>query len=427
MDRRTLLKVGGMATLGLGFGGCAPRRPPVTTPARRPPARPALNLPLVDISWDRIIRTTVGLRPHRPSGFVLKAEQFDDKTVIHNYGHGGTGLSLGWGTGYLAADLATAHGDRRAAVIGCGIVGLTAARQFQRRGFDVTIYAKDLPPNTTSNMALAGFTPTSGLLSGEHTPEWDAQFRRAAEITYEQLQLMIGPHFGLDWVDSYSLSNVEQRRSEGGGGGGDAGLLPASLRTGRVVFGPGEHPFPSKYAFRSTGIRIEPSILLEALMRDVVLFGGRIVVRTFDTPRDLMSLKEPIIVNCTGLGSRELFNDQQLIPVKGQLTVLIPQPEINYRTAGGVPDASGQTGGQTGGQRGVGIHMMPRSDGIVLGGTSERGVSTLEPNEEARGRVVEGHIQLFTAMRPPAPGVRLTRAEAPREVPSLESFFGLES
>lgn len=47
-------------------------------------------------------------------------------------------------------------------------------------------------------------------------------------------------------------------------------------------------------------------------MRDVLLFGGRIVVRKFDTPRDLTALDEPLIVNCTGLGARALFGDLEL-------------------------------------------------------------------------------------------------------------------
>ena len=57
-----------------------------------------------------------------------------------------------------------AHTERRAAVMGSGVVGLTSARELQRRGFDVTIYAATVPPDTTSNMSLAGFTPTSGLV-----------------------------------------------------------------------------------------------------------------------------------------------------------------------------------------------------------------------------------------------------------------------
>lgn len=184
---------------------------------------------------------------------------------------------------------------------------------------------------------------------------------------------------------------------------------------------PGEHPFPTKYAVQRTRLRIEPSIYLDALVRDFLLFGGHIVIRTFDTPRDLMSLSEPVIVNCTGLGSRALFGDEEIMPVKGQLTVLVPQPEITYGTNGGRRVQTATPG--------IGIHMMPRRDGIVLGGTAERGVWTMEPNEDERKRVVEGHIQLFSSMHTPAAGVRaarVARVEQPRQIPSLESHFDLE-
>lgn len=67
-------------------------------------------------------------------------------------------------------------------------------------------------------------------------------------------------------------------------------------------------------------------------------FGGRIVIRRFDTPpRDLRSLAEPVVVNCTGLGSFTLFDDRELLPIKGQLTVLVAQPEVNYRAGGRTP------------------------------------------------------------------------------------------
>ena len=386
MRRRTVLKLGGMAALGLGVPGCASRLSPATTPS----GRPTLALPIVRASWDRVIRTTVGLRPFRPAGFVLRATKIDDTLLVHNYGHGGTGHSLSWGCGAVAADLAMAQGGRRAAVVGCGIVGLTTARQLQRRGFDVTIYAKTVPPDTTSNMALAGFTPTSGLVDrDQRTPAWDEQFKRVAEISYRELQLLVGRRYGVSWIDNYSTMNQRPRDLPGIG---SQSLLPAALRTGRDVLGPGEHPFPLRYATRRATLRIEPSIYLDAMVKDVLLFGARIVIREFETPRDLMTLDEPVVVNCTGLGARELFGDNELIPTKGQLTVLVPQPEVNYRTSGGITP-----------QPGIGIHMMPRADGIALGGTSQRGVWSLEPDEEARRRVVEGHMALFGAMRAAPP------------------------
>ena len=140
------------------------------------------------------------------------------------------------------------------------------------------------------------------------------------------------------------------------------------------------------------------------------------MVREFATQRDLMALSESLIVNCTGLGARDLFNDDELIPVKGQLTMLVPQPGVNYATSGGVPGRGG----------GGFVHMMPRRDGIALGGTSERGVWSLEPNKEARQRIVDTHIELFNGMKAPDPHARLSAA-TPSEVPSVESFFGLES
>jgi glycine/D-amino acid oxidase-like deaminating enzyme len=346
-----------------------------------------VNLAPVKASWDRIIRTTVGLRPHRDTGFMLKPEKFDDKLVVHNYGHGGAGMSLAWGTGLMAAEFATEHPSRQAAVIGCGSVGLTCARQLQRRGFDVTIYALAIPPNVTSNMSLAGFTPASGLVEGaQRTPQWDAQYDRAAEISYRQLQLLAGPHFGVSWLDNYSLMENDPRSSAQNA----ERSLTARFDIGREVLGPGEHPFPTKFAVCAPQIRIEPSIYLDCLVRDFQLFGGRIVLRKFDTPRDLMALREPVVMNCTGLGARDLFGDQELIPLKGQLTVMVPQPEVNYHTNGGVPPVPGAS---------LGIHMMARSDGIILGGTSQRGVWTLEPDEEERRRVVESHIKVFGAMK----------------------------
>jgi glycine/D-amino acid oxidase-like deaminating enzyme len=414
MNRRTVLKTGGMALLGLGFGGCATTTTSRTGSALRITPRRALDLAQVRASWDRVIRTTVGLRPHRDSGFVLKAEKFDTKTVIHDYGHGGAGMSLAWGTGAMAADMALQQEGRRAAVLGCGSPGLTAARQLQRRGFDVTIYAMAVPPDTTSNMSSAGFTPTAGLVSADRrTPEWDAQFRQAAEISYRQLQLLVRPSYGIYWIDSYTATDDPNPQPNP-----DGDLLPEHLRPARnrEVLGPGEHPFPTKYAIRTPTLSIEPSIYLDALVRDFLMFGGRIVIRKFDTPRDLMSLTEPVIVNCTGLGSRALFNDEELVPIKGQLTVLVPQPEVTYRASRPLPNGNGQP-----------VGMNPRTDGIVLGNLADRGNWSLQPEEDVRQRVVTAAIEFFAAMRPPSAGARFAKSQPPQTIPSVESFFGVES
>ena len=294
MNRRSAIKTGGMALLGLGFGGCRTVSP---LDSRQPRPRPALHLAPVHASWDRVLRTTVGLRPHRASGFVLRAEKLDAKTLIHNYGHAGAGMSLGWGCGILAAEFALQTDSRRAAVVGCGSPGLTTARQLQRRGFDVTIYAMTVPPDTTSNMSLAGFTPTTALVdkdrrtpawdaqflrvprrrapilvdergrggeAGERhvamscraarpviehvarrvhphdrvervnkdrrTPAWDAQFLRVAELSYRELQLMVGPSSGVYWIGR--VQRHRRNPTPGAGGWGATTVAFIELKPG---------------------------------------------------------------------------------------------------------------------------------------------------------------------------------------------------
>lgn len=345
-----------------------------------------VRLPAVNVGFDRIIRTTIGLRPFRPSGFVLKTEKLDGKTIVHNFGHGGSGMSLSWGTAAMATEMAMAHLDRKAAVLGSGVAGLTSARELQRHGFDVTIYAATVPPDTTSNMSLAGFTPTSGLVDFKmRTPEWDAQFTQAVRHSYRRLQLLAGPKYGITWIKQYAPTDNEQA------GRGSNQLLPADLQGSRIILQPGEHPFPTKYAIEREEMRIEPSIYLDALMNDFLLWGGKVVIRKFDTPRDVTSLSENVIVNCTGLGAKALFNDPELTPLKGQLVVLVPQPEITYGTTGGARAPVTPEAGF--------VHMMPRSDGIVLGGTSLRDNWSMEVEEKDRDRVINAHIELFAALR----------------------------
>src|SRR5262249_38344634 len=141
------------------LGACAGRPP---TPASRPRVR--LKLPPVRATLDREIRTVVGLRPFRPSGFVVRTEKLGEKLLVHDFGHGGAGVTLSWGTAQLAIDQAAAGAElRSAAVLGAGAVGLATARLLQQRGCTVTLYAKALPPDTTSNLAGAQWFPFSAF------------------------------------------------------------------------------------------------------------------------------------------------------------------------------------------------------------------------------------------------------------------------
>jgi D-amino-acid oxidase len=54
-----------------------------------------------------VLRERVGLRPFRKSGVRLEREKLrDGPSVIHNYGHGGSGFTLSWGCAQQVVELA---------------------------------------------------------------------------------------------------------------------------------------------------------------------------------------------------------------------------------------------------------------------------------------------------------------------------------
>src|SRR6476620_5572902 len=93
-----------------------------------------LDLPRVKADASHLLRTTVGLRPYRPDGFVVRNERFGEKILVHDYGHGGSGMTLCWGTAQMAIESVLYNLGREAAVIGCGVIGLATGRLLQRRG-----------------------------------------------------------------------------------------------------------------------------------------------------------------------------------------------------------------------------------------------------------------------------------------------------
>jgi D-amino-acid oxidase len=346
--------------------------------ATRLPARAGTIAP-VRIDAGRVIRTVVGLRPYRATGFVLRAEPFGRKLLVHNYGHGGGGFSLSWGCATLAADLIADRTPARAAVLGCGVIGLTTARILQNRGWQVAIYATDLPPATTSNVAGAQWTPTTVFEREAATPAFLEMFRKAAHIANRQFQLMVGPTYGVRWIDNYALKRDPQSRTPEVDYAVSAGF--ADLYADVETIDPGSVPFSGFKEIRRFGTMLmEPNTFLPAVERDFLLQGGHIVVRTFHSASELASLVEPVIINCTGLGSRTLFNDTLLEPVRGQLTILEPQPEVNYTYLTGE------------------LYMFPRIDGIVLGGTFERGNWSTSVDLATQNRILAAHQAIFKAL-----------------------------
>jgi glycine/D-amino acid oxidase-like deaminating enzyme len=241
------------------------------------------------------------------------------------------------------------------------------------------IYAKEMPPLTTSNVAGGYWDPVTLFDSDRVTPEFRRQFGDAARFAMRRYQSLAGDPYGVRWLPVYSLSangpftpaRPESLYSD---------IEPLFPETQRL--GPGQHPFGALYARKRYSMLIEPAIYLNALVRDFQIAGGRVVIRDFHAPEEIAALRESIIYNCTGLGARTLFGDRELTPIKGQLVFLLPQAEVEYMTVG-----PGDT------------YMFPRHDGVLLGGTHDRDVWDTSVDPAVTERILRENAALFGSMR----------------------------
>ncbi|MEO8133289.1 MAG: FAD-dependent oxidoreductase [Betaproteobacteria bacterium] len=316
------------------------------------------SLAPIRASADRIIALSVCTRPFRAQGPRIEAERVGRKTVVHNYGHGGSGWSLSWGSAALALELVQATREKSIAVIGCGAIGLTTAITAQRAGLRVRIYARDRPPDVASTFASGVWSPESRVCTAEYaTPEFERRWETMARTSFRIYQTMLGlPGTPIEWHDGYALSDVPFGQGGGGRENGEPAYpalewrLLRDLRPRSQRLAPGEHPFAVPYVARYTRMMFNISAYSRMLMEDFLRNGGQIETRAFASPREFATLREKTIVNATGYGARRLLGDDSITPVRGQTARLIPQPEVTYGLYYEQKD----------------LFVVPRRDGILV-------------------------------------------------------------
>jgi glycine/D-amino acid oxidase-like deaminating enzyme len=352
LERRRLLTGAGAALVLGALDGCA-----AGGWSTRHEGRPApLKFAPVRAQVDRITRITVCTRPFRAEGPRLDVESIGAKTVVHNYGHGGSGWSLSWGSSAIAIAKAMATGQRNVGVIGCGALGLTSALLLQQAGAGVTIYAKELPPNVRSSLATGLWTPDSRICLEENaSPAFKQRWQRMARQSYETYQSYLGlPGTPVEFIDSYLVSDDPARRRREP----QADSRPAfaelqheligDLIPRSVDFDPGTHTLGRRYLRRNSQMMFNLSSYTRMLLADFTANGGKIEIAEFHSPQELTLLPEKTLINATGYGARALFGDESITPVRGQLTRVIPQPEVGY------------------GLFYKGVSLVPRRDGLVF-------------------------------------------------------------
>jgi glycine/D-amino acid oxidase-like deaminating enzyme len=360
MQRRHFLSHAGLAGAG-GYGWAAkadegPGQPAAVLVPPGPTFAAPLPLAPVRASADRIIALSVCTRPFRAKGPRIASERMGRKTVVHNYGHGGSGWSLSWGAARLAVPLAQATGEKHIAVIGCGAIGITAAVMAQRAGLKVRIYAKDRLPEVRSSWATGVWSPDSRVCTLENaTPEFERTWEGMARYSFRMYQDLLGlPGDPVEWRDNYALADAPFGTPNAMAGEPaypklDEHLL-RDLRVLPQTLAPGQHPFRVPFVRRSSRMVFNLATYSRLLVNDFLLAGGEFETVEFKSAKEFAGIREKTLINCTGYGARALLGDESIIPVRGQTARLIPQAEVTY----GLSYSSQH------------VSMTPRRDGLVV-------------------------------------------------------------
>jgi glycine/D-amino acid oxidase-like deaminating enzyme len=328
--------------------------------------------------------------------------------VVHNYGHGGSGWSLSWGSSTRAVRLATQGNPKEVAVIGCGVLGLTSAILAQRAGARVTIYAREQLPATTSFRATGEWTPDSRIaLVHVAAPDFGDVWEDMARTSFAAHQRYIGmPGAPVETVDQYVVSDDASFGSRILSGP-SIDFASYSRRIADLMppwqpVSPDASPFEGASVSRGEVMMFNITGYTQTLMSQFTQAGGQIKRADFQSPAEIVALGKKVVINCTGYGARALWQDDTLVPVRGQLAHLVPQPNVHYGVVY---------------QR---VLAVPRRDGIVVqsfeGGEAQGyGIADETIDRDESVRAVMTLAELFTSGRWRGSGAQASLTPSSRE------------
>ena len=286
-------------------------------------------------------------------------------------------------------------------VVGCGVIGLTAAVSLREAGLDADIVTAELPQDTTSSVAAAIWYPYKAYPE-DRVLSWG---RRSYEV-FEELSNLPGSGVlmreGVEiwhqqvpdpwWADA--VPNVRRCTKE---------ELPSGYRDGHAFVAP----------------IVEMPIYLSYLMNRFAASGGRVKQHTLSS-LDEISGEARVIVNCVGLGARDLVGDASMHPIRGQI-VRVRNPGLE-RFVLDEDNPEGVT------------YIVPRSADCILGGTAEEGEWNLEPDPETAKGILHRCAQLEpnlagaeilehkVGLRPGRPAIRLEPEHRPPAVTLIHNY-----
>lgn len=332
----------------------------------RSPLRGSTQFQAPDLSDQRILRVVAGLRPCRRGGLRLETEQINDKTIIHNYGHGGCGITLSMGTAIAAADELESHiqTNQPIAVLGAGVVGLTTARELAERGHQVKVYAKKRGTETLSSLAGALFLPVG--IEYQHPEIGQDRFYAILNDSKAAIDALDPAKFGIETMQVFEPEYAHDPDFIFNNG---TITPPSELETLPI-------PGPPRSGRVFETVFIHTLRFLNALISDLDELNVPIIEREFTGIEQINLLKESMLINCLALGSHKLFGDQAMYPARGVLVHMEPQ-DLGYIIHDGYK------------------YMFPREDALILGGCFDENIWDDTPDEEIAREILAHHRRFF--------------------------------
>ena len=320
-------------------------------------------------------------RPMRRGSPAMFLEKRDNKVLVHNYGHGGCGLTLAPGAakyvvGLLDKELGPASKDKPIVVLGGGVIGLFTALELVDKGYShITVMAADFDHLTSHN--------AGGLLA-------------PASMDNDPIIQTLIDQIGVDAYNYYKQVAIGQNQLLKKGatimttyfGTRETSTLEPYVRAkvmqpAKDVVLDFQNGTKRKMIAYDDGIFMDTDELMAALknaLNNEVVFKKRII-------HHLSEIDEKIIINCSGMGAKDLMNDLHMVQVQGHLMLLKNQnsKDINYMLS--VYVDGGLTSSGTTVKRKCSLFPKkeidaPMNDVGVIGGTFIEGADDSTPNLE---------------------------------------------
>jgi D-amino-acid oxidase len=286
-------------------------------------------------------------------------------------------------------------------VVGCGVIGLTAAVRMREAGLDVRIVTAALPLDSTSGVAAALWYPYKAYPE-YRVLSWGARsfevFEDLTGIPESGVRMREGVELWREPVPEPWWASAVPRRVRRCA----EDELPPGYRDGHAFVAP----------------VVEMPVYLDYLLRRFVGSGGHVARRA------VSSLEEAgdgrVVVNCAGLAARELVGDASMEPIRGQI-VRVRNPGLS-RFVLDEENPEGIT------------YIIPRSHDCILGGTAEEGQRSTEADPETadgilrRCKVLEPRLrgaevlEHRVCLRPGRPEIRLEREDAASGYPRVHNY-----